>query len=427
MTPNEELIKQALRYENLSSSAIAKSTGISQPTVSRALRNLPVIKIGAGRGTLFAWLEKEIPQPLYEINESGIVLPLGELYQQPENRTLLLQESKYRIYDGLPFYFYNAVPAGFLGSIHLKNIVASDQKLTTKSQDWTDSQVLHYMTHYGEDLAGNLVLGNRMAEQAATKEYSVLKLADYPTLVNSIHQRPNNIGSSIAGEQPKFTAYNGQQHLIVKYAPLLSEQNPVATRHRDLMVCEHLALESLRANDISASESALHQADRFYLEINRFDRIGSHGRKGVVSLKYIDAEYTGLNDQWPAIAQALFRQNLISEQDAYEVEVAYAFGRYIANSDMHNGNFSFFLDDLKLTGTTPIYDMLPMAYMPVQGELRNPILAAPRFLDVSNEARIKALNIAIQFWTQVSEHDLISAEFKSVIQPFFDSLKSLQN
>lgn len=427
MTHNEELIRHVLKYENLSSSTISKRTGVSQPTVSRTLKKMPVIKLGDGRGTLFALVETNAPESLYEISEAGLVSQLGNLYHQPEGRMLLVQGTKYIAYEGLPFYFYDAVPSGFLGSIHLKNIVERDSRLTTKSQDWSDLQVLHYMENYGDDLAGNLVLGSRMAEQASAKEYLNKGRADYATITGSINKVPENMGSSIAGEQPKFTLYNGKDHLIVKYSPLLSESNPVATRHRDLMVCEHLALEVLRSNGMDGSETDLHISDRVYLEVKRFDRIGLHGRRGMVSLKYIDAEYSGLNSTWPEIAQNLFRQDVISEKDIDDIEVAYAFGKYIANSDMHNGNFSFFMEGLTLSGATPIYDMLPMAFMPVQGELRSPELIAPKFINVSNEARTKALSMAIQFWSRVVEHDLISQDFKETITPFFESLVELSN
>lgn len=426
MHSNEELIKNALKYENLSSSAIAKATGISQPTVSRTLKKLPVIKVGAGRNTVFALVEQQSPEPLYKINKIGNITCLGHMHHQPQNRILLIQESKHISYEGLPFYFYDAIPSGFLGSIHLKHIVKSDQKLTTKSQDWSAQQVLHYMTNYGEDLTGNLVLGNAMAEKAANKNYPVVTREDYSYIANSINQSPENLGSSIAGEQPKFTLYNGKNHLIIKYSPPILEDNPVATRHRDLLICEHLALQALDAANIKASKTHLHIDDRIYLEIERFDRIGLHGRKGMVSLKYIDAEYTDLNKTWPEIASALLNKRLITEETLLFVETAYAFGKYTANTDMHNGNFSLFLDDLQISTPTPIYDMLPMAYMPVQGELRNPELKAPRFIQVSNKANQNALTMAKTFWSTVINHSAISQDFKKTIKPYVEDIKNYQ-
>ena len=426
MSSHLETIQQALKYENLSSSAIAKATGLSQPTVSRALKKLPVVKLGAGRGTQFAWVEEEEPEPLYEIDEAGNIFLLGHLYRQPESRTLLVREKNYIAYDGLPFYLYDVLPSGFLGAIHLKQIVEKDQRLTTKSQDWSDLQIWHYMQHYGEDLVGNWILGSQMAQLASTKTYPVVKREDYAQMVRAINRFPNHMGSSVAGEQPKFTVYDGGHHLIVKYSPLFSEDNPVATRHRDLMICEHLALNTLRANGVKASETTLYQDDRLYLEVKRFDRNGLYGRKGVVSLKVLDAEYAGVNGTWPQISHVLLRQNILTEKDVHDVEVAYAFGRYIANTDMHNGNFSFFMEHLALMGATPIYDMLPMAYMPVQGELRNPELTAPRFIEVSNEARKQALSLAAIFWEQVLNDDLVSSSFKNVVRPFVETVFALK-
>jgi hypothetical protein len=265
-----------------------------------------------------------------------------------------------------------------------------------------------------------------MAQLASMKTYPVLKRENYPEIAGAINRSPDNMGSSVVGEQPKFTLYDGSHHLIVKYSPRFSEDNPVATRHRDLMICEHLALNTLRENGVKSSETALYQDDRLYLEVKRFDRNGLYGRKGLASLKVLDAEYAGVNGTWPQIAQTLWRQKILTEKDVYDVEVAYAFGRYIANADMHNGNVSFFMEGLELMGVTPVYDMLPMAYMPVQGELRNPELMAPRFIEVSNEARWQALSLAVLFWEQVLSDDLVSSAFKNLVRPFVASVLALK-
>lgn len=60
--------------------------------------------------------------------------------------------------------------------------------------------------------------------------------------------------------------------------------------------------------------------------------------------------------------------------------------------------FRFFMDGLGVGQPTPIYDMLPMAYMPKQGELINPELDIPRFVDVSNLAKHTTMKAAIDFW-----------------------------
>nr|WP_279576227.1 HipA domain-containing protein [Thiomicrorhabdus marina] len=254
-----------------------------------------------------------------------------------------------------------------------------------------------------------------MAERVSELNFAQISRIDYSQITAQIKASPQVFGSSIAGEQPKFTVYNDAHHLIVKYSPLLSEKNPVAQRHRDLLICEHLALESLREAGIPAAKSSLFMDDRVYLEIARFDRIGEFGRKGMVSLRALDAEYVGKNSNWVEIAQSLLSQKIISQQSFEQVEIAYAFGQLIANTDMHLGNFSFYMDGINIGEATPIYDMLPMAYMPRQGELMNPEWQTPRFIPVSENARNIAQEIAERFWESVGKQSDISDEFKELV------------
>lgn len=424
MTKNEKIITQTLQYENLSASAIANKSGLSQPTVSRALQNMPVIKIGGGRSSRFALVKPGHSHPLYHVNTEGLISELGELYQQTNSRSLLVSQGEFRGYDALPFYLYDSLPAGFLGAITLKKIVKNDTALNTNSRDWSDSQILHYLTRYGYDLPGNLVLGKEMATIAAEVGYKKIAPSEYAFITNKINQSPDSFGSSIGGEQPKFTLFNGTSHLIVKYSPLLSEANPVAIRHRDLMICEHLALQALQNGGIEAAESNLIFDDRIYLEIKRFDRMGEYGRKGMASLRSMDAEYAGINTTWPEIGKSLLKNKLISAKDYFMIEVCYAFGRFIANTDMHNGNFSFFMEGVSIGTATPIYDMLPMAFMPVQGELRNPEMTIPRFIETSQASQLKAKTLAIEFWKRVFEHPSVSEDFKSRTQNLYHTLLS---
>lgn len=425
MSDKIDLIANALSHENLSSLAVSKRTGISQPTVSRLLKKLPVIKLGAGRSTVFALTYNNEPMPLRAIDSHGNFIELGDLYLQPGDRTLLVNNGLHTDFEDLPFFLYDALPTGFLGAITLKNIVEEDPQLNTKSDTWTANQALHYLIHYGYDLPGNLVLGNRMAEKAASLIYNHIERMEYPSIASDINRAPDRIGSSVGGEQPKFTVFNGQHHLIVKYSPLISEDNPVATRHRDLILCEHLALKALQKNGIKAANSTLHYDDRIYLEIERFDREGVHGRRGITSLRMLDAEFVGQNGSWPEISKALWSQGMITEDSHREVEVAYAFGRYIANTDMHLGNFSFYLEGVTPGKPTPIYDMLPMAFMPKQGELIKRDFAIPRFINVAPESALKAQSAALDFWQSVTVHPGISEDFKCQCDSLYHQLQAL--
>lgn len=425
MNKNQSLILKTLQSDNISSREIARITGISQATISRALQNLPVIKLGRARASVFAAVLPDQAWPLYKADQTGNILKLGTLYRQPADRTLLqLDSGEHFAFDGLPYFLYDALPSGFLGAIRLKNITQQDSTLSTNSRDWTDHQALHYLTHYGDDLPGHFILGSAIAQKAANTQHPRLARSDYARLVQDIHSHPESMGSSIAGEQPKFTVYNGIQHLIVKYSPPLAETNQVAQRHRDLMICEHLALQSLHRADIAASHSELFFDDRIYLEITRFDRHGEHGREGIISLKSLDAQFAGKGTDWPRVTKSLLIEQRIKPEDYSLIETAYAFGQLIANSDMHLGNFSFFSDDLHILNPSPIYDMLPMAFMPRQGELINPDFQIPRFIDVSEPAKHQAKIAALDFWQRVIDHAQISQDFKTRVTPIYQELEA---
>jgi hypothetical protein len=425
MSEKIDQITNALSYENLSSLEISKRTGMSQPTVSRLLKKLPVIKLGAGRATTFA-LTHGNPVPLFVIDPQGKFALLAELYRQPGNRTLLVNDGSHRGFEDLPFFLYDVLPSGFLGAIALKNIVEQDPILSSRSDSWSADQILHYLLRYGYDLPGNLVVGDRMADKAASVSYKSVERSEYSAIANDINRAPLGLGSSVGGEQPKFTVFNGERHLIVKYSPLISEENPVATRHRDLLICEYLALTTLQKNGVKAANSTLYRGDRLYLEIERFDRSGELGRQGMASLRVLDAEYVGKNGTWPEISKALMSEGIITKASHNEVEVAYAFGRYIANTDMHLGNFSFFLEGTQLKETAPIYDMLPMAFMPKQGELVQMDFEIPRFVNVSHDSAEKAQSIALEFWQSVLGHPNISDDFKRQIEGVYRQFKKPQ-
>ena len=64
---------------------------------------------------------------------------------------------------------------------------------------------------------------------------------------------------------------------MVKFSEKLD--SPVSQRWRDLLLAEHLALSTLRQAGVAAAASAVidHEGQRF-LEVQRFDRVGTLGR-----------------------------------------------------------------------------------------------------------------------------------------------------
>jgi hypothetical protein len=288
--------------------------------------------------------------------------------------------------------------------------------------DWTDDHVLIYLTQRGCDSVGNLIVGaealNRylaalhspaivLAEHRATaySEFANAAMAGAPP------------GSSAHGEQPKFTACvadgNQRTHVIAKFSPPRS--TPVGLRWADLLTAEFLAHRVLEEAGISACRSRLlDHADRVFLECDRFDRIGAHGRLGAVSLLAVDATRYGNLDNWTAAAERLFADSLLSADDAEKIRLIDAFGALIANSDRHFGNVTLFDRYEGQFELAPVYDMLPMLCAPQDGQLVprqfEPPPARAEWLAVWPRAR----TLAEKYWSRVQTDPRISEDFRQL-------------
>lgn len=407
-------LEQYLAYENLSSVQLAQRSGLSQSTVSRALKQMQVKKIGKGRSTRFALLQNPDPLSLFKVNQIGEIVSIGKLYQLTENRNLIEYTGSFLEFDGLPFFLYDLIPSGFLGGILLKHLQQFDPQLTISSKDWTDEEIFYFFENYGVDLSGNLLLSQKIALKVSAEQSCVIDESNYDQIAKEIlHTSTGH--SSVAGEQPKFACFDGKKHLIVKYSPLLSSDNSVAERIRDLLICEHLALKILSENGVLAASSEMVFSKRAYLKVERFDRVGEFGRKGLVSLRSLVMEYVGKQGNWVEVAKCLLAQKIITVSDLAHIEVLYAFGLMIGNTDMHNGNLSFYFEGYAVTGLAPAYDMLPMTFMPKQGEIIDLDYSIPRFIPVSIQNMDKAKQLSKQFWQSVHKHKVISENFKSQV------------
>jgi hypothetical protein len=231
-------------------------------------------------------------------------------------------------------------------------------------------------------------------------------------------------GSSAGGEQPKFCTLVGNpasctagRHVLVKFSP--AGDAPTDQRTRDLLVCEHLALQTLLNAGIPAAKTQIVTgAGRVFLEVERFDRT-SHaqglGRIGMVSLMVYDAEYVGAMDNWAATANRMLDRQLLRQGDARTLRLLEAYGVLIANTDRHYGNISLLLQDDDWV-LSPTYDMLPMLYAPVGGELVPRDFAArplqPTTATLPEWAQAKAL--ACTFWAAAAGDERVSDGFRRI-------------
>ncbi len=272
-------------------------------------------------------------------------------------------------YDGLPWWLQHMRPQGYLGRAFAKRN-ASQMGLPEHLSLWSDIHVLKALREYGDDTPGNFLIGGKARDTFLNQSHVPIVEEKKPETWRNLALaaiQGEISGSSAAGEQPKFTIFaetaSGPQHLIVKFSD--PSENKVTERWRDLLLAEHLSLETLRHGGCLAAESAVldYHGQRF-LEMSRFDRKGSSGRYGLTNLSILDAEFVGMGQGgWCEISARLLAEKVVTQDAFDQTALFWAFGSLIGNNDMHGGNLSFFVDRQPFL-LAPIYDMLPMAFAP---------------------------------------------------------------
>ena len=397
--------------------------GLSQPTVSRALSALVkqgrLLKVGAARSQQYL-LPRHIEGVgsqigMVRVDTQGRVSPFARMVALPGGRFWVNEaDGLTQIHDGLPWFLDDMRPQGFMGQTFVQN--HPELSLPADLRHWNDDHALKAMVLAGDDLPGNLIVGEQAlagylsgVRQTAVVQHPEV---DYPRLALLAMQGAQP-GSSAGGEQPKFSALVNGQAMLVKFSP--SGNAPGDERSRDLLVCEHIALQTLAAAGLPAAESQIVIAGgRVFLQSRRFDRTDK-GRIGMVSLLVYDAQYVGEMDNWSATAQRMAARQLMTSQDAQQLQLLEAYGLLIANTDRHYGNISFLLedDDWRLS---PTYDMLPMLYAPVKGELVERDFAARKLQPTSQTLTVwpQAKQLAQQFWQSVAADTRVSDAFKAL-------------
>lgn len=375
-----DTIRSRLAHGTVTVKQLIEITGLSQATISRAIAALgaEVVRIRDGASIHYAMRDTSRALsdiPVYRVSAEGSIQQLGLLVPVRPDGFVMIQQAdgKTRHSDSLPWWLYDMPPQGYLGRAYAASH-ATVLGLPSQLNEWNDTHALRALLAHGYDAVGNLLLGEAARERflsanSYTPVLSAQKPACYTRLAVEASQGESP-GSSAGGEQPKFVAYAettaGLRHVMVKFSVI--EGNPVTQRWRDLLLAEHLALSALRAAQISAVRShVMDFGGQRFLEIERFDRVGELGRRGLFSLAALDAEFVGLGQGWAAIAQALAKDKQIEPGAAETVALLQAIGVLIGNTDMHSGNLSFVTEQGRPYQLAPAYDMLPMAFAPKSG------------------------------------------------------------
>ncbi|MHC1653496.1 type II toxin-antitoxin system HipA family toxin YjjJ [Stenotrophomonas maltophilia] len=428
----QDLIAQLPPGQPQPAAVLAERLGVNRMTLSRlvAASGDQVVRLGQTRATAYALRQASrvgSEWPLYRLREDATLEELGRLIALSGD-TFHVDASRARpnllrapdgdiaaFFPGLPWYFDDLRPQGFLGRSFAHGR-ARGFGLPSDLARWQRDDVLVALVHGGGTETGDLLLGGE-AVQAA------LAALDAPPDRVAAGDRPQQypqcaraalageyVGSSPGGEQPKFTATveseGGRRAVIVKFAQ--PDGGEAAQRWADLLVCEHLALETLRAAGADAASSELLQTtSHTFLEVTRFDRSADVlGRRGFVSLLSLSAAFTGeATLDWPRAGAQLQALGWLSAETVQMMARLHAFGRLIGNSDMHQGNIGFHLVDRGALPLAPAYDMLPMSLAPSRlGVLRQDVpleAVAPRESGELEHLRWAA-PLAGEFWERVA-------------------------
>ncbi|MCB5197578.1 type II toxin-antitoxin system HipA family toxin YjjJ [Deefgea salmonis] len=425
MSPRAESIKSKLEKGPLSAKQLVDMIGVSQPTISRAIAELEhkVVSISEKKSIQYALRDtsrKLTDMPIFRIDADGLIRQLGTLIPvRPEGFVMQEVKGSSLHSDGLPWWLFDMRPQGYLGRAYAAQY-GNRLQLPERLSDWTDTHALQALLAYGHDTAGNLLIGETARHHCLNSPIPQpiaieKKGEEYARLAVAVLEG-GGAGSSAGGEQPKFTTYamtpTGTHHAIIKFSE--REVGPVSERWRDLLLAEHVALETLREAGIAAAQTDIidHEGQRF-LEVIRFDRIGPLGRCALFSLAALDAEFVGSGKGgWPIIAEQLAANKIIKKPAVSAAQLLWAFGTLIGNSDMHNGNLSFISADGRPYDISPAYDMVPMAFAPrTGGGLPNVIAEAQIYTYIPNETWHLAASLAWTFLNQLKKTSALSERF----------------
>ena len=192
-------------------------------------------------------------------------------------------------------------------------------------------------------------------------------------------------------------------------------------------MCEHLALSLLSNRGHGAAKSTIiFGGNQVFLETERFDRVGARGRKGLISLNAINAEFVGHTGSWAKISRSLLQQRLISKEIFYDICWRETFGHLIGNIDMHPANISFYFQAGQILDLAPAYDMLPMLYAPQNEQIVEKFFNPPLPIAESGSIWKNALSAGIDFWNAVIQETRISSSFRKIARENLQKVQSLE-
>lgn len=439
-------ILERLKTGAASSPELESLVRLSQSWVSRTLRAWiaegKVLRIGRTRSARYGLRRSLAPigshWPLRRIDATGAVVNLGILscleadqYHFEPHPRMAPAFAWTGISDGLPYFLQDQRPGGFLG----RTVPARFPELGLPERilDWSDDHYLRFLTQRGDELVGDLMLGDEALNRhlANLRNRPRMASADrhalYPQLAEAAMQG-DAPGSSAQGEHPKFTTVihddGGDRSVLVKFSPPIDSQ--LGRRWADLLIAEHHAHRLLTEAGIeSCASQIVESGHRVFLEVTRFDRQGSQGRVGVSSFMAIDVTLQGGSRDWIQAATRLHAAGRMDAQTLECVRFVSTFGALIANTDRHFGNLACYDRYDGRFALAPIYDMLPMLFAPAHEQIVARVFTPPGPTAETLRCWGRAREWAERYWQALADDGRISEEFRGISVRCLGTLQAL--
>ncbi len=367
-------------------------------------------------------MSSETATPIYVVREDARLERLGEWVHREKLLRLeregfpFLGVGEHRIEGDLPWIFYDMAPSGYMGARFAKRF--PELRLPERTQLWGAAEALRAISLRGEDLSGNLIVGEeskqRFFELAHLTRTKQQMLLDRETLRLAIEETVDQGGSSLGGDRPKIIMHlaEAETHpaadVIVKFTP--PRETEVGRRWASLLAVEELCSKALSANGVLAAGSGHLESDRGqrrFLIVNRFDRTARGGRAGASTLQWLAASRGEAELQAPEVLASLRQDGLVDDAAVNTASVVHAFSSAIGNTDAHLGNYGLVFDEKGKASLAPIYDVLPMVFAPRHDELPDArVTVRPTPMDPRVEPMVADLV------KRVRESTLIDQDFK---------------
>ena len=159
----------------------------------------------------------------------------------------------------------------------------ADLRLPARLTDWSDHHVLIAMARRGEDLPGNLLVGEESFARWQALDRAAVPRSAYPTLADAtIAGHPPGHRRGASGRSSGCGSTGGT--CWVKFAARGEATAVVARRWCDLLVLEGVALEVVGSEGSPQHRfRVIDTPSHWFLESERFDRVGARGGRSTSS------------------------------------------------------------------------------------------------------------------------------------------------